>query len=209
MIVHLTGSVVKKTENSLVIDVGGISYEVLVSAPVLQRVSENIDQEGKLRLVIYHYFQIGPGSGIPILVGFLNELEKDFFLQFIKVSGIGPRAAIRALNRPTSEISSAIEGGDQQYLKTLPGIGVQKAKEIIAKLQGKIGRYGLIQDKAMRAREVQGAPDWQQEALDVLLQLQYKKAEAVEMIEKALQRSTDIQSAEGLLNEIYKQRAKK
>ena len=50
-------------------------------------------------------------------------------------TGIGPRAAVKALNKSISEIAQAIDKGDQVYLKTLPGIGNQKAKEIIAKLQ--------------------------------------------------------------------------
>ena len=52
-------------------------------------------------------------------------------------------------------------------------------------------------------------PDWQEEALTVLLQLQYKKQEAKEMVQKALARAQDISSAEELLNEIYKQRTTK
>ena len=106
-----------------------------------------------------------------------------------------------------TQIAQAIDNGDQAYLKTLPGIGNQKAKEIIAKLQGKVGKYGLIQDKmAMPAPVAAQVADWQEEALTVLLQLQYKKQEAMEMIRKALERSKDIQTTEGLLNEIYKQR---
>ena len=108
---------------------------------------------------------------------------KDFFLQFITVSGIGPRAAVKALSKPICDITAAIEKGDMAFLKTLPGIGMQKAKDIVAKLQGKVGRYGLIQDKIPTTTVQQPtAPDWQAEALNVLLQLQYKKPEAVEMI---------------------------
>ena len=94
------------------------------------------------------------------------------------------------------------------YLKSLPGIGTQRAKEIIAKLQGKVGKFGLIQDKHVASKTLSVAAPWQDEALEVLLQLQYKKQEAQEMIQKALKRSKDIRTAEELLNEIYKQRIK-
>ena len=90
-------------------------------------------------------------------------------------------------------------------LKTLPGIGLQRAKEIVAKLQGKVSKYGLIQDQVSKPVAAE-APDWQQEALSVLLQLQYKKPEAEDMIDKALKRSDSIDSSEKLLNEIYKQK---
>ena len=160
----------------------------------------------QISLMIYYYIQLGPSKGFPAMVGFSNEIERDFFQQFIKVSGIGPRAAVKALNRPISEISQAIDHGDYAYLKTLPGIGLQKAKEIIAKLQGKVGKFGLIQDRQASEEKFPVATDWQEEALDVLLQLQYKKQEATQMIKKALERSNNIKSAEELLNEIYKQR---
>jgi Holliday junction DNA helicase RuvA len=208
MIVKLTGTLVEKKDNALILDVNGMCYEVLVPASALKRVDEHMD-DGRVSLVIYHYMQIGPSSGFPVLVGFLNEIERDFFLQFIKVSGIGPRAAVKALNQPISEISQAIEEGNANYLKTLPGIGIQKAKEIVAKLQGKTGKFGLIQDRSSGpAVSTTKAPDWQQEALEVLLQLQYKRGEAVNMIEKAISNRQDINSAEELLNEIYKQRVK-
>ena len=90
----------------------------------------------------------------------------------------------------------------------MPGIGLQKAKEIIAKLQNKIGKYGLIQDNQISSAEQPSTEmsDWQQGSLDVLLQLQYKKHEAQKMIEQALERSPNIKTTEELLNEIYKQR---
>ena len=91
-------------------------------------------------------------------------------------------------------------------MKTLPGIGIQRAKEIVAKLQGKMGKFGLIQDKEGRTLKPKQPADWQEEALDVLLQLQYKRHEAMEMIEKTLKRSQAIKTAEELLNEIYNQR---
>lgn len=206
MIARITGQILEKNDHMVVLSVGGVSYEVLVPPPVLQRVDEHRNEHGQVTFTTYHYFQINQSSGFPVLVGFLNEIEKDFFSQIITVSGIGPRAAVKALNKPFSEISRAISEGDINYLKTLPGIGPQKAKEIVAKLQGKVGKFGLIQDKPVAPKPKTPAPDWAQEALDVLLQLQYKRAEAQDMIDKALKRSGEISSVEELLNEIYKQR---
>ena len=82
-----------------------------------------------------------------------------------------------------------------------------KPEEIVAKLQGKIGKFGLVRDKKNLTSPVTKS-DWQEEALTILLQLQYKRQEAQEMITKALERSGDVKSAEELLNEIYKQRVK-
>lgn len=208
MIVKLTGQLVQKGENTVVLNVNGVYYEIIVPASVVQRIDNHV-QNDQVSLIIYHYLQVTPSSAYPILVGFLNELERDFFMQFITVSGIGPRAAVKALSKSIADIASAVEEGNAKFLQSLPGIGAQKSKEIIAKLQGKMGKFGLIQDKGIKtAKTDQPISDWQQESLDVLLQLQYKRPEALDMIKRALDRSENIQTAEELLNEIYKQRAK-
>ena len=209
MIVRLKGKLVEKKDNAVVIEANGLDYEVMVSHSVLQRIENSGDQANQVSLITYHYLQMDPSRGYPVLVGFINEIEKDFFEQFIKVSGIGPRAAVKALNKPISEISRAIEESDINFLKSLPGIGIQRAKEIIAKLQGKVGRFGLIQDEATSKVSERSIPDWQDEALEILLQLQYKRQEAMDMIHQAIERAKEIQTTEELLNEIYKQRIKR
>jgi len=206
MILRISGKLVEKREHSLIVERNGFFYEVITPSSVIQRVENTKDENGDVHLVTYHYYQITPASGIPILIGFINEVERDFFLHFIKVSGIGPRAAVKALNKPISEITQAIDSGDTKFLTTLPGIGTQRAKEIVAKLQGKIGKFGLIQDKTVASDVVIQKLGWEEEALSVLLQLQYKKAEASDMIHKALERSSSINTTEELLNEIYKQK---
>jgi len=209
MIAEIHGKIIRREENGLVLEVQGLYYEVLVPSSVLARIDEQQDAQGEIQLKTYHYIQNDPSRAVPMLVGFINEIEKDFFLEFIKVSGIGPRAAIRALSKPISEIVRAIDSGDVNYLKTLPGIGMQRAKEIVAKLQGKVAKFGLIQDKASGTQVVlKPAADFQEEVLSVLLQLQYKRPEALAMIKTALDRSPSMATAEELLNEIYKQRIK-
>ena len=208
MIARISGKLIEKRDYAVIIEVSGLFYEVIVPASVRERVEDTRDAQGHVHLIIYDYIQITPSSGMPMLIGFISEVERDFFQQFIKVSGIGPRAAVKALNKPISEITRAIEEGNLDHLKTLPGIGAQRAKEIIAKLQGKVGRFCLIQDQTVAVARRQVTEDWQREVLDVLLQLQYKKPEALEMIEKALVRSAGIKTTEELLNEIYKQKVK-
>ncbi len=207
MIAAITGKVTAVHENSLIVAAGGLSYEVHVPLSVLQRTQENQDSNGEIRLITYHYYQMTPSSATPVLVGFLNELERDFFLEFIKVSGIGPRAAVKALNKAIGEIAQAIDRADTRYLTTLPGIGAQRAKEIVAKLQGKMGKFTLMKDKVTAVPLTPALRDIQEEALTILGQLQYKKAEAEDMIAKALARNKGITTSEELLNEIYKSRA--
>ena len=209
MICKISGKLVDRREDSVVLDVNGICYEVLIPGAVMNSLDAQI-KDGVLSLIIYHYLQVEPSRGFPFLIGFLNDIEKEFFEKFITVSGIGPKAAVRALKMPISTIAQAIDTGDVSTLKSLPGIGEQRAREIVAKLQGKIGKFGLIQDGAENtAKSRNGKEDVEQEALDVLLQLQYKNVEARNMIQTALTRNLDIKTAEDLLNEVYKQKTKK
>ena len=205
MISRITGKVIEKGTRYLILDIGNICYEVLIPQAVMQRMDESIDGNGKVSLVTFHYHQLEPAKSIPVLIGFLNDIERDFFEIFITVSGIGPKAALKALNKPISQIAQAIDDGDLSFLKSLPGIGEQRAKEIIAKLQNKVGRFGLIQDGKAKETTTK-TKDIAEEALAVLMQLEYKKPEASAMIKSALENSPEMQTTEELLNMVYKQR---
>lgn len=205
MIARISGKIIERGTNSIVINVGGVCYEVLIPVAVMQNLDKGISADTTVSLITYHYFQVEPSRSVPVLIGFLNEIEKEFFEAFITVSGIGPRAAVRALNKPISSIAQAIDEADIDFLKSLPGIGQQRAKEIVAKLQNKVGKFGLMQDTKFKQKET-GARDIQEEAMAVLMQLEYKKSEASAMIKRALERSSNIETTEELLNEVYKQR---
>jgi len=203
MISHITGRIKKAKDSSLIVEVNAICYDILIPPAVMKSINKAKSEDGVVSLVTFHYYQMEPSRAVPVLIGFLNEIEKEFFEQFITVSGVGPKAACRAMSLPFSVIADAIDRADMGLLKTLPGIGEQRAREIIAKLQGKVGKFGLIQDRSSgeipRAKE-----DIKEEALSVLSQLQYKRNEAVEMVNKAIQRNPGASSCEEILNEVYK-----
>lgn len=206
MIIQIEGKFVRKAEDHLVVDIQGICYQVLAAPVILDKLQSLIRENGNIKLVTYHYMHQDRSKSVPVLIGFLNQIEKDFFEKFITVSGIGPKAALRALNKPISIIARAIDDADIALLCSLPGIGKQRAREIIAKLQGKVGKYGLIQDKGISETVHKKEETFKQEALEILLQLQYKRTEAKQMIEDALRRAPNIDSAEDLLNQVYTQR---
>ncbi len=206
MISRIEGKVIQKKENCLLLEVQGICYEVLIPPTVLRSIEKNYKKDETLSLVTFHYHQIEPSRSTPILIGFINEIEKEFFERFISVSGVGPRTAVKALNMPISRIARAIDEGNIGLLSSLPGIGRQRAKEIIAKLQGKIGKFGLIQDEGFAFKEAE-KHDLKEEVLEVLTQLQYKRHEAERMIQRALERNSNISTTEELLNEVYRQKS--
>jgi len=203
MISHISGKIRKRRDLSVVIDVSGISYEVMIPPAVMKGLETSVNPDGTVTLITYHYYQMDPSKAIPVLVGFLNDIEKEFFEQFITVSGVGPKAACRALSLPFATIADAIDRADMAVLRSLPGIGEQRAREIIAKLQGKVGKFGLIKDST-GADTHKIKDDIKEDALGVLLQLRYKRSEASDMIDKALRRNPKASSCEEILNEVYK-----
>ena len=217
MISQITGTVDTISENSLLVNVGGICYEIFIPTSVLRHFDGKLEKNAQVSLITYHYYQTDPSKSIPILIGFSNRIEKEFFEKFITVSGVGPKAAVKALKPPIPDIAQAIDDGDLPFLKSLPGIGEQRAKEIIAKLQGKMGKFGLMHggigrngaSKNKKDAAPPAADDAQTEALEVLLQLQYKREEAKEMIRKAFSRKKDLSTVEEILNEVYRQRKEK
>ena len=211
MISQMTGTVDTLLDNALSLNVAGICYEIFIPTSVLQNLDGKLEKNSQVSLVTYHYYQTDPSKSIPILIGFSNRIEKEFFERFITVSGVGPKAAVKALKPPIPDIARAIDDGDLLFLKSLPGIGEQRAKEIIAKLQGKMGKFGLMHDIPGRngagdKRSGDPSGDAQAEALEVLLQLQYKREEAKEMLRKAFSRKPELSNAEEILNEVYRQR---
>ena len=206
MISYITGRIMKRKGTSVILDVNGLGYEVTIPSVVDKSLDSHTSPDGSITFVTYHYLQMDPSRGVPVLIGFLNEIERDFFERFISVSGVGPKAACRALAQPFSMIAAAIDNGDVPFLKTLPGIGEQRAREIVAKLQGKVGKYGLIQDHSLSGDKTANLAknDIIEEAASVLLQLQYKKQEARDMIDKAFSRNPKLASCEDVLNEVYK-----
>ncbi len=210
MIAQITGAVEDFSGNVITLRVGGISYEIHVPTAVMRSLESHVEKEKSVTLITYHYYQTDPSKSIPILIGFANRIEKEFFEKFITVSGVGPKAAVKALGQPIPDIAAAIDAGDLAFLKSLPGVGEQRAREIIAKLQGKMGKFALIQTngskKSVGTIHEPPLQDIRQEALDVLLQLQYKKDEALNMIQKAFTRRPGLSNIEEVLNEVYQSR---
>lgn len=210
MITQITGSVDHFSENLLTLRVAGISYEVYIPTAVIHGLEGKLSGGAELSLTTYHYYQTDPSKSIPILIGFSNRIEREFFEKFITVSGVGPKAAVRALSRAIPDIATAIDEGNLVFLKSLPGIGEQRAKEIIAKLQGKMGKFALMPGGSPAAtakipsKAEAPSTDVREEAFEVLLQLQYKREEAKQMVQKAFSRNARLATVEEVLNEVYR-----
>jgi len=203
MFSRISGSVLERTGELARLEAGGLVYDVVLPPSVVTKVPES----GVVTLEIYPHFALDGNAGRFTFFGFSNAIEREFFEALLSVASIGPKSAARAFSVPMARIARAIDEGDHAFLKTLPGIGQQKARDIVAKLQGKVARFLLIQDAPQRALPEQAPmPEFASEALAVLLQLAYKRTEAEAMIAETLERAPDVTDAETLLAEIYRHR---
>jgi Holliday junction DNA helicase RuvA len=202
---RISGSLLERAGEAAVIESGGLGYEIILPPCVADKVPT--ERGRPVDLEIYAVLNMDGNSGRFSYYGFTNAIERQFFEALITVASIGPRSAARAFSQPMSAIARAIDRGDHAYLKTLPGIGQQKARDIVAKLQGKVAKFLLIQDAPPPPAEA--IPDFASEALAVLLQLEYKRAEAEAMIRETLEADVHIGDAEGLLAEMYRRKASK
>lgn len=200
MISYLEGKLKRVHSDKVTLFVSGVGYDVLLPAYVMNEIKRGAKMEDQLSLHIsYNQTERQPK---PVLVGFKQELDKEFFELFISVEDIGPLAAIRALDRPIRDIARSIEEKDVKGLKQLKGIGERKAEKIIAALKGKVAKYALIPE----AEPASGpARDFIEEVEYVMVnQLGHKMFEARKMIQEAMRKNPAISSTEELFEEVYR-----
>jgi Holliday junction DNA helicase RuvA len=211
MISAICGNLSRVLEDRVILEVNGLSYEVLVSPVTLGALISQRGQEVSLETLFYIQGTPGVGNMIPVLVGFMSETEKAFFERFITVGGIGPRAALKALTMPVGRIARAIEDGDSVVLTTLPGIGKQKAAKIIAELKGKVDRFAVTPDEDKDVATPGGVTEEDniaEEAIEVLMQLGYRRQESEDMVRRAIRKHEEITTAEAIIQEIFRSSAK-
>jgi holliday junction DNA helicase RuvA len=207
MIAYLEGRLLKKENDRILLLVNHVGYEILVPAFVMDSLAgTHADDE----LSLYIYFHQTERTPRPVLIGFNQESEREFFEMFISVEAIGPLKAVKALNLPVEKIAAAIESKDAVALKKLNGIGERMANKIIATLQGKTGRFGVF-GKAGKvlpdSKRDDLDTDFAAQVIDVLVsRLGHKTAEAREMVAEAMKRNPSIIDPETLFDEVYRGR---
>jgi Holliday junction DNA helicase RuvA len=214
MIATLTGRLRSRLEDRIVLEVGGVGYEVFLP-PLALRALEGAtagvgDKASELQLVIYYHATRDQPR--PVLIGFTSALDKEFFEKLITVKDIGPMVAARALAAPVAELAAAIARQDEKYLRALPGIGPQKAKNIVAQLQAKVAKFALAREGAVEEPVAGTTPadaDGLREMVWEILvkQLGHRPSEASQLITDALRRRPSITAPEELFDEIYRGQA--
>jgi len=138
-------------------------------------------------------------------VGFLDPLDREFFETFTTVPGVGFMRALKCLIRPLNEIALAIERGDTAFLKELPFIGTKTAERIVTELRGRMAKFALARTEAPLSVEQESASELKQEALQVLEQLEYSRAEAVRIVEDIFSRNKNLKNTEDFLRKVFEQ----
>lgn len=204
MFARISGTLLERGVESAVVEAGGLGYEIVLPPCIAEKLPATPGE--RVTLEIYSVVSLDGNSGRFTYYGFTNAIEREFFEALLTVASIGPRSAARAFSAPMSTIAGAIDRGDYALLKSLPGIGQQKARDIVAKLQGKVAKFLLIRDAPPAVPKP--IPDFADEALAVLLQLGYKRTEAETMIRRTIDEDPAIADPERLLAEIYRRKAK-
>ncbi len=173
MIAHIKGILTEKFDNSVIIDVNGVGYEVALSAIDYDQLS--LDDEVKL----YTYHLVREQS--EELFGFTSLAAKKLFELLISVQGVGPKAGMAILSlAPAEEVRNAIANADSAYISKASGVGKKSAERVIVDLRDKVGLptyYG-------RKSEPQTAkPAENDEALDALMALGLNLADATKALE--------------------------
>lgn len=199
MIGRLKGRLVERYNQRLVVDVNGVGYEVFVPG-VVARWAESLKIGDEVELVTLYLMQMEPGRATPMLLGFRNELEREFFERILSVPKLGVRGALQLFAVPMATLARAIEDNDLKALMQLPGVGRQRARELVAALQGKVAKFALLAEEETPSPTI---TDVVTEALEILQSLGYNRTEAQRMIDTALNRLPKPSSAEELIRTVY------
>ena len=202
MISYLQGRVIQVQQNPprvVILTASGVGYTVTLPVFVEEAIAPHEDQE----LGLHIYYSVSERQPLPILVGFDEAGDRDFFEQFIQVEGIGPARAASALTMPVPTLAYAIETEDLVTLTLMPGIGQRGAQKIVATLKGKVSESASrpIATATQRARTHGTRAD----VVEVLVNLGYRNNEAVAMVDEAIKRDPDlVEDSQALLRDVFR-----
>jgi Holliday junction DNA helicase RuvA len=202
MIGYLEGTLLRRRDDRVLVLVSGVGYEVLLPEVVARSLSGKIPGDSISLFIYFHQTERQPK---PVLIGFEDEQQKDFFERFISVEDIGPIKAATALCLPVRDIACAIERKDAPALQKLKGIGKRTADKIVASLHGKMAAFAGDLPGQPPALSTDDDEDFRTQVLLVMVrQLGHPATEAKEMIAKAMKRNPLISTPEELIEEVYK-----
>lgn len=194
MIAFLVGTIESKSENTLLLDVNGVGYELCVSNTTLA----SLPMQGEVVKVLT-YLQVKE-DGVA-LYGFATEEEKGMFLKLITVSGIGPKMAISILSGiRLSDLLVAIVNEDSNLLSKIKGLGKKSAERICLELKDKVTATGTLFDENTMSGEYNESA--LNDAVETLVSLGINRNEAYKL---ARSKATADITAEEIIMKVLKE----
>ncbi len=183
MIGRLRGTLLESQAPYLLIEVGGVGYEVEAPMSVFYRLPE-VGSE----VTLYTHFVVREDA--QLLYGFANAPERELFRTLIKVNGVGPKLGLTLLSGiEAAEFVRCVHTGDSSTLVKLPGVGKKTAERLIVELKDKLGKWDStlassddFNDTPLGQVIQQQTADVEQEAVSALVALGYKPQEASKVI---------------------------
>lgn len=208
MISCIKGVLTQITDDSALVENRGVYYEILLPSALAERLRTNGKVGSDIEFKTIYYIEAGDkkSNHYPKLVGFTSAIDREFFSLFTQVPGLGIKKALKSLILPIREIATAIETKDAVTLNRLPGVGGRLAEKIIAELNGKTSKFALSRTdeplaKKDRKKELEPI---EREAIEILLQLQYKRQEAEDMVGRAIKAGGKVARVEDLIELIFR-----
>ncbi|MCO4785941.1 Holliday junction branch migration protein RuvA [Marinomonas atlantica] len=178
MIGRIVGTLIEKTPPELLVDVGGVGYEIMASMSTIYE----LPQIGH-SVILHTHFQVKEDA--QSLYGFATKDERALFRILIKVNGIGPKMALSVLSSMNPpELITAVQESQIDSLTKVPGVGKRTAERLVVELRDKLGTAAKQDLFTERSVVTQVQADPRQEAEAALISLGYKPQEAARMIAK-------------------------
>ena len=170
MIGRITGTLLEKNPPQILVDAGGIGYEIDVPMSTFY----NLPNLGEKVVLVTH---LVVREDAHLLFGFLSDGERAAFRQLVKISGIGARTALAVLSGlSVNELAQAVVLQESGRLTKIPGIGKKTAERLLLELKGKLSASGTGSTKVDAGGTA--APDNASDILNALLALGYNEREA-------------------------------
>jgi Holliday junction DNA helicase RuvA len=207
MIAHLSGTLLSKEPNAVILDVGGVGYEVTIPISTFYDLE---DAGSNVKLRIYTHVR----EDALQLYGFKTLRERELFMRLISVSGIGPRLGITLLSGMTAdEMIASIRTNNLARLTLIPGVGRKTAERLVMELRDKVASLSSPElEEELGAAAAAGTPvatgdALHSDVLSALLNLGYQRGSAEKAVTSALDEGGDV-SVESILRRSLRKLAK-
>lgn len=204
MITRITGTLLKVLDDSALLQLDHFEYQVFVAESTRRSLSPLVGQTISLQTIYYIDGDPSRGRVTPRLVGFMSEVEREFFEMFCSVDGLGAKKALRAMVRPVQDIAEMIEEQDAKGLSSLPGIGAATGERVIAKLRRKMSKFALLVAKEVKY-EAEVKRDVVEEAYEALRALGHSEHDARTSLDVVLKAKRKFSDVEAVLMAVYEQ----